>query len=323
MKSRNNLAAWAIIAIIGLIGLNGYQWFTNSQLKTQNIRQEAELVELEKVQAELDQDYNNALESLEDMRGDNKELNNLIESQKKELKSQKDKINNLIWAKRELNKAKEEIANMNSQVASYVAEVTKLREENEMLYASNSELTQRNQTLSQQYENEQRARKEIEDARAVLAAEKERLAKSNEELDTKVDMANAIKINFMQVQGYKVNDKGKKKKKKKAKDINLIEVCFKTETNMVTQAGPKEFQIRLIDPMGETVAREDMGSGVLTNKLDNTQVRYTASGIIEYNNEDTEGCIDWSFQDRLPKGLYDVEIYNNGFNVGKGTYKMK
>ena len=323
MKSRNNLAAWAIIAIIGLIGLNGYQWFSNSQLKTQNIRQEAELVELEKVQAELDQDYNNALESLEDMRGDNKELNNLIESQKKELKSQKDKINNLIWAKRELNKAKEEIANMNSQVASYVAEVTKLREENEMLYASNSELTQRNQTLSQQYADEQRARQEIEDARAVLAAEKERLAKSNEELDTKVDMANAIKINFMQVQGYKVNDKGKKKKKKKAKDINLIEVCFKTETNMVTSSGPKEFQIRLIDPMGETVAREDMGSGVLTNKLDNTQVRYTASGIIEYNNEDTEGCIDWSFQDRLPKGLYDVEIYNNGFNVGKGTYKMK
>ena len=78
MKSKNNLAAWAIIAIIALIGLNGYQWFTNSQLKSQNIRQSTELVELEKVQAELDQDYNNALESLEDMRSDNKELNNLI-----------------------------------------------------------------------------------------------------------------------------------------------------------------------------------------------------------------------------------------------------
>ena len=323
MKSKNNLAAWAIIAIIALIGLNGYQWFTNSQLKSQNIRQETELVELEKVQAELDQDYNNALESLEDMRSDNKELNNLIESQKKELRSQKDKINNLIWTRRELKKAKEEIANMNSQAAQYVAELSTLREENKMLLASNDQLTEQNATLNQQYENEQRARREIEEARAVLAAERERLAKTNEELDVKVDMANAIKINFMKTQGYKIDDKGKRKKKKKAKDINVIEVCFKTETNLVTPAGPKEFQIRLIDPLGETVAREDMGSGVLTNKLDNTQVRYTTSGTVDYNNEDTEGCIEWKFTDRLPKGLYDVEIYNNGFNVGKGTYKMK
>jgi len=239
------------------------------------------------------------------------------------LRSQKDKINNLIWTKRELNKAKEEIANMNSQAAQYVAELAKLREENQLLAANNTQLTQQNATLSEQFQNEQRAKREIEEARAVLASEKERLAKTNEELDVKVDMANAIKINFMKVQGYKEDDKGKRKKKSKAKDINVIEVCFTTETNMVTAAGTKEFQIRLINPLGETVAREDMGSGVLTNKLDNTQVRYTASGIIEYNNEDTEGCIDWNFLDRLPKGMYDVEIYNNGFNVGNGNFKMK
>jgi hypothetical protein len=136
-------------------------------------------------------------------------------------------------------------------------------------------------------------------------------------------MANAIKINFMKVQGYQLKDNGKKKKKSRAKNINLIEVCFTTETNLVTPAGAKEFQIRLIDPLGETVAREDMGSGVLTNKLDNTQVRYTSTGIVEYNNEDTEGCIQWKVNDSLSKGMYDVEIYNNGFKVGNGNYKMK
>jgi len=87
----------------------------------------------------------------------------------------------------------------------------------------------------------------------------------------------------------------------------------------VTPAGEKEFQIRLIDPKGETVAREDMGSGVLTNKLDNTQVRYTTKGTIDYNNQDTEGCIGWKVNDQLPKGMYDIEIYNNGFKVGTGT----
>ncbi len=323
LKSKNNLSAMAIIAMIALIGLNGYQWFSNSQLKTQNIRQETELVELEQVQAELEQDYTAALEGLEDMRSDNNELNSLIESQKVELKSQKDKINNLIWTKRELNKAKEEIANMNSQAAQYVAELAQLRDDNAMLMASNTQLKQQNSSLNTQYLNEQTAKNEIEAARAVLAVEKERLAKKNEVLDTKVDMANAIKINFMKVQGYQLKDNGKKKKKSRAKNINLVEVCFTTETNLVTPSGPKEFQIRLIDPLGETVAREDMGSGVLTNKLDNTQVRYTSTGVIEYNNEDTEGCVKWRVNDRLPKGMYDVEIYNNGFKVGNGNYKMK
>ena len=322
-KSKNNLAAWAIIAIIALIGLNGYQWFTNSQLQSQNIRQETELVDLEKLQAELEQDYNAALDGLEDMRSDNNELNGLIESQKNELKSQKQKINNLIWTKRELKKAKEEIVNMNSQAAQYVAELAKLRDENQTLFASNLQLKDQNSSLNTQYINEQKAKKEIEQARAVLAAEKERLTKTNEKLDVQVDMANAIKINFMKTQGYALKDNGKKKKKSRARNINLIEVCFTTETNMVTPAGEKEFQIRLIDPKGETIAREDMGSGVLTNKLDNTQVRYTTNGTIDYNNEDTEGCIQWKMYDQLPKGMYDIEIYNNGFKVGNGNYKMK
>jgi len=322
-KSKNNLAAWAIIAIIGLLGLNGYQWFTNSQLKNQNFKQESELVELEKIQVELEQDYNVALESLEDMRGDNKELNGLIESQKMDLKAQKEKINNLIWTKRELNKAKDEITAMNSQVAQYITELAQLRDQNANLLADNSQLKEQNSSLNTQYLNEQRAKKEIEEARAVLAAEKERLTKTNEVLDVKVDMANAIKINYMNVQGYKMKKDGKKSKKSRARNINAIQVCFTTETNMVTPAGEKEFQVRLIDPLGETVAREDMGSGILTNKLDNTQVRYTTSGIIDYNNEDTEGCFLWNLQSSLPKGMYDVEIYNNGFPVGKGNYKMK
>jgi len=320
---KNNLSAWAIIAIIGLIGLNGYQWFSNSQLKTQTIRQETELLELEKIQAELDQDYEAALESLEDIKGTNRKLNDLVESQKTELKAQKDKINNLIWTKRELGKAKDELANLNNQVAQFVAEITKLKEENALLASDNTDLREQNQTLNQQYLASEQAREDIEEQRTVLAQEREKLASENEVLDSKVDMANAIKINFMKTQGYNENDEGRRKTKRRAKNINLIEVCFTTETNMVTPAGPKEFQIRLIDPMGETVAREDLGSGVLTNKLDNTQVRYTTSGVVDYQNEDTDGCITWKFNDRLPKGLYDVEIYNNGYLVGKGDYKMK
>ncbi|MBK8828235.1 MAG: hypothetical protein IPO26_16435 [Saprospiraceae bacterium] len=57
------------------------------------------------------------------MRGDNAQLNALIDSQKSELKTQKDKINNLIWTKKELDKAKAELKNLNTNVAKYLADI--------------------------------------------------------------------------------------------------------------------------------------------------------------------------------------------------------
>ena len=315
-QSKQNFTAIAITVIIALLGLNDYQWYVNSKLSGANQVQETEMMELQKVQAELDQDYQAALESLEEMRGDNAQLNALIDSQKGELKTQKDKINNLIWTKKELDKAKTELKSLNANVAKYLADIQQLREENKILSDNNSQLTLR-------VEEEIKAKDEVIQAKNALSEEKENLSKSNAALGTKVDMANAIKINFMEVKGYEIKDDGKLKEKSKAKDVEMLRVCFLTETNMVTGSGQKKFFIRIINPQGETIAIEDSGSGVLTNKLDNSQVRYTTSGEITYKNEDTNACIDWTLSEKLMKGDYKIEMFNNGFLVGKGQFKLK
>ncbi|MBP6236127.1 MAG: hypothetical protein KA270_13315 [Saprospiraceae bacterium] len=315
-QSKQNFTAIAITVIIALLGLNAYQWYINSKLSGANQVQETEMMELQKVQAELDQDYQAALESLEEMRGDNAQLNALIDSQKGELKTQKDKINNLIWTKKELDKAKTELKSLNANVAKYLADIQQLREENKILSDNNSQLTLR-------VEEEIKAKDEVIQAKNALSEEKENLSKSNAALGTKVDMANAIKINFMEVKGYEIKDDGKLKEKSKAKDVEMLRVCFLTETNMVTGSGQKKFFIRIINPQGETIAIEDSGSGVLTNKLDNSQVRYTTSGEITYKNEDTNACIDWTLSEKLMKGDYKIEMFNNGFLVGKGQFKLK
>ena len=280
-RSKQNFTAWAIVAIIGLLGLNAYQWFINSQLKTENTTQQTIQIDLEKAQAELNQDYQDALERLEELRGDNKEANDLIDAQKKELETQKAKISELIWTKRELGRAKEELTKLNAQVTDYVAQINALKNENAELSTANSQLSSSNQELSANLELTKKEKEEIAQARAVLASDKEKLAKTNEALSSKVDMANAIKINYMEVKGFEVKDNGKLKDKSKAKDIEMLRICFTTETNLVTPSGTKKFYVRIINPQGETVAQEDRGSGVLTNKLNNTQIRYTTSGDLE------------------------------------------
>ena len=315
-QSKQNLTAILIGIIVLLLGLVGYFWYNMSKLSNTNQVQQTEMMELQKVQAELDQDYQAALESLEEMRGSNAQLNALIDSQKIELKTQKEKINGLIWNKKELDKARSELKSLNANVAKYLADIDQLKVENKILSDDNTKL---NMSL----EEEIKAKEDVIQAKNTLVTEKESLTKTNAALGSKVDMANAIKINFMEVKGYEIKDDGKLKEKSKAKDIELLRVCFLTETNMVTPSGQKKFFIRILNPQGETIAIEAQGSGVITNKLDNSQVRYTTSGDIEYKNEDTNACIDWTLSDKLLKGDYKIEMYNNGFLVGKGQFKLK
>lgn len=315
-QSKQNLTAILIGIIILLLGAVGYLWYNLSKVTSKSQVQQTEMMELQKVQAELDQDYQAALESLEQMRGSNAQLNALIDSQKAELKTQKEKINGLIWTKKELDKARTEIKTLNANVAKYLADIQQLKEENKILSDDNTKLTQNLQA-------EVQAKESVIEERNTLTQEKENLSKTNAALGSKVDMANAIKINFMEVKGYEIKDDGKLKEKSKAKDVEMLRVCFLTETNMVTPAGQKKFFIRVLNPQGETVAVDDQGSGVLTNKLDNSQVRYTTSGEINYKNEDTNACIDWTLPNPMVKGDYKIEMYNNGFLVGKGQFKLK
>jgi hypothetical protein len=324
MNSRSSsTTTWGIIAIIGLLGLNAFQWYNNHNLTTTNTVQVAKVNELEKAQTELDQDYQGALDRLEELRGDNKESNDLIESQKRELLAQKSKISELIWTKKELGKAREEIVKFKAQTEEYVAQITNLKAENEKLVGANVQLTSTNQTLNQNLEMTTKEKEELAQAKAVLTSEKEKLSTDNQGLSSQVDLASAIKINSIDVKGFDVKDDGKVKNKDKAKDIEMLRMCFTTETNLVTKSGSKRFYIRVINPTGETVVQDDKASGELVNKLDKSDVRYSTSADINYDNKDTNACADWALSNKLIKGDYKIELYNNGYMVGKGAFKLK
>ena len=73
------------------MGISGYLWFSKSNLQKDYNKLSGENLELEKLHTELDQEYKTALQDLEDLRGDNQELNDMIENQKTELSKQKKK----------------------------------------------------------------------------------------------------------------------------------------------------------------------------------------------------------------------------------------
>lgn len=305
------------------MALSGYLWLNNSKLKTDLKKQQGQFLDLEKANEELEFNYTAKLEELEGLRGDNQELNSKIELQVAELAKQKRKISGLIWTEKELGKAREAMVSLNAQADQYIAEISKLKAANQELTTKNTALNEANTSLTEEVEVNEKKIADLDSAKALLVSETEELGADNKVLSTRVDMAEAIKINFLEVKGYDVKDEGKLSEKTKAKKVELLRTCFKTESNLVTKAGPEEFFVAYTGPTGETLYVEDLGSGALTNKLTGEKVRYTASGTIDYANEDLNACLDWRPNFKLNSGIYKVDIYNNGFQVGKGEFKLK
>jgi len=319
----NGLSLISILLLIAFLGLSAFLWMTNSNLKKELQTEKTANLDLEKLHTELDQSYQTSLSDLEKLRGDNQELNELIDSQKEELGKIKKRVSGLIWTERELGKVRTEIDNLNSVASQYISEITQLKKDNQLLTTKNVSLTEANSTMTQEIEVNKKRINKLDSVKTLLVNQTEELNESNNTLATKVDMAEAIKINYIEVKGYDVKDDGSLKEKSRAKKVDMLRACFTTETNLVTVAGEEEFQVAYTSPSGELLYVEELGSGTIMNKLSQKKERYSAAGVIQYKNEESTACLDWTPNFVLTKGLYKILIYNNGFEVGSGEFKLK
>jgi myosin heavy subunit len=318
-SSQQKLLALATVAIIALLGLSAFLIYTKINQDKLIKKQSAELIEETRLKADLEKEYYQALSDLEEMRGNNSELNAMIETQKTELKKQKDRIDGLIKSAKELEKAKEEI----SKLRAYVTEVEELRKQNAALQESNVALTSERDELVIQVQQERVTNEELTATTTTLSSEKEQLQQEKESLTKKVDIASSIKVNEIKATAYRVKSSGKESDSKKAGKIDGIKVCFNTSSNVLVSTGQERFYARLINPLGEVMAIQDLGSGSM--KLGNTgeSVQYTQSVEIDYGPEPKEACINWQPGIPFEPGTYGVEIYNKGFMSGKGSFVLK
>jgi len=322
-KKSSSSSIFYILGLLALLGLSGYLWFSNTNLKTELNSQNKLYSDLQTVHTELDNEYSVALENIESLRDDSAELNEMIARQTKELAAQKKKINNLIWKSRELGKAQEEIAALNNTVSGYLAEIGRLKEENTQLAVANTSLRKEKDVLTQDLTKQKEVSSNLSKEKELLTEEKDKLDQQKQVLDTKVDRASAIKLNSLTVEGRQNRGDGSKGQSRTRK-LDFLRTCILTETNTIVKSGPQEIFIRIVDPQGLTVTRNDgVTGGILVNKVSGEQLRYTFEGSIDYENNEHEECFDWEPDHRLAKGVYLIEAYHRDYQIGKGSFKLK
>lgn len=322
-KSNRGLSTilWVLLGA-SIIG-NAYLLMDRSKMSDQVQQQVDKITESEQLNAELEKQYYEALSDLEEMRGSNDELNTMIETQKEELKQQKNKIASLIKNGKDLKSARAELVILKSQAAEYVAQIETLRSENEKLSEINLTLEKEKGDLSVQVEESTQMNNELTTAKAALISEKEILSKENEDLAAKVNVASVINVSNITIKGIKLRDNGKERAKNKANKINHLKVCFDLEDNNVAEAGIEQFFIRILNPDGETMTFENFGSGIMVESESGNQIRYTLIKGVQYNNDAANTCFDWAPEIEWASGEYGLQVFNKGFLVGESAFALK
>lgn len=322
---KNGSSRWVnlgILAIIALLGVNAWLFYDKYK-KEQTIEVMGEdLEEAGRLNMELEKQYYETMSQLDEMRGINEEMNQLIEKKNEELLAQKNEIARLIKTGGDLSQARAKLRDMEARAEQYLAELDALREQNALLTEANQQLGEENKNLQQNLQDQTRQTETVSAARQALAQEKTNLESQNVVLAAKVNKASVVPVSGIEVTGFKVSDSGKESKKRYANNVDRLRICFDAGANGVTDPGNEIFYIRVISPLGQTLAVDGMGSGILTTS-DGDQVRFSVTKSFDYNQQQVNTCLSWDPGMPLEKGNYQVEVYNKGYLCGASNFKLK
>lgn len=321
--NKQRLIAIAAVVIVALLAVNAWLLFKYTQADKAQETLTTQLDESSKAQEELNEKYYEAKAELDAMRTGNSEMNALIEQQQSELKDAKDRIATLIRKGGSLDAARAEISQLKEQVNGYVAELNQLREQNAMLTDENLQLTEQRNLLETDLNSERQTTENLTQERALLVSEREELSSTNNQLSRKVNMASAIKVSGLEVAGQKVRRSGKSVTRRDAANVEQIEVIFSTTVNEIAEAGTENFYVRILNPQGETLAMDQLGSGVFTNEATGEAMRYTMKQDMDYDQSQNTLRFLWAPGQQFSSGNYQVEVYNKGFLVGQTTLNLK
>ena len=320
-KNRTPLFAGIIVALLLALAVLGVSFMNRG---SENAQLSEDLVEMEQFKVTAEQQYYASLSELEEMRGSNEELNALIDQQKEELRVQKDKIAALTRDSRNLGAARRELQELRTQTEGYLAQLEELRLANEQLTEANGRLTSERDLLSSDLQVSRQNNEQLNSERAVLVSEREQLSTANSELSRKVGIASVIKTNNLTAVGQKQRNSGRWVNRDNAKNVERLNICFNSLDNAVAQAGSETFQVRVINPTGETVNVAADGGGVLTMVQTGEQIPYTTTTTFNFDGSAAEHCAEWAAQrGDFAKGNYTVELYNKGFMVGTTSLTLK
>ena len=101
--------------------------------------------------------------------------------------------------------------------------------------------------------------------------------------------------------------------------VDKVNICFTLSENVFLEKGSKNLYLRILRPDERLIyaSEEDLF------KANDQELGYTGKVNIDYENTDTRVCLTWSnIEEDLDEGLYYVNIYTDGYEIGSRSFLL-
>lgn len=309
-KKRSNRGLF-IVLILLLLGLNAWLFFNAYKNKEEEKKFEQQITQKDSLMNALNEEYTALQLELQTMRGESAGKDSLIAQLQSELTAKKDEISELLKSKNFMSKksnetqkllddAKAQIASLQQERDGYMMRLDSVTAAYEMLMADYD-------SLEVQYTGQIKRGDQL-----------------TREKDSIFSLGRVIMADNISVTGVQSKSNGKEVDKSKAKKADRLKVCFDLLKNKLSAGKQQTVYVKIIDPQGLTLYDELSGSGKFDNKENNEDSRYTTSVTLDYAGDDTQSyCVYWNQQNAFAPGEYQVQIFHEGYSVGKSTFTLK
>lgn len=296
-KKNSNVIYFLIVVVLALLGTDVYLYLQKNKADTKIVYQDDERnrlkIELDSLEAQIEQVNTGKAKMSTEMRAKNDSLQEKIKVLRSQLAKGK-------LTKAELVKAQEDVKQLRYFVTKYTADIEELKKQN-------TSLTTERDTLKTNL--------------ATTSEKAATLAKQNEDLDSKVKIASALKLGNCNIVAYKIKGSGKEVDVTRASPAKKIKINFTVADNSIAEKRLHDIYVRVLDPTGNLITDpKDAG----TFSSDGQDLQYSYKTSIDFKNDGTGYTIDWvNPAPPFQKGTYTVLLYSDGSKMGQSTFSLK
>ena len=294
-KRNSNVIYFLIVVVLALLATDVYLYLQKNKSAEKIVYQDGQRTrlqtELDSLEAQIEQVNAGKIKLSTEMQAKNDSLEAKIKVLRSELAKGK-------LTKAELDKAQEDVKQLRYFVTKYTADIEELKKQN-------TSLTSERDTLKTNL--------------ATVSNKATTLAKQNQDLDTKVKVASAIKLATSNIVAYKIKNSGKEVDVTRASPAKKIKINFTIANNAVAEKAMHDIYFRIIDPTGNLIISPDAS----TFTSDGQDLQYTYKTSIDFKDDGTTYTVDWVNPGPFQKGTYTVILYADGYTMGKTSFMLK
>lgn len=271
-----------IIALVAVMGLLTFQHFKLVEEQKENFRMERE---------ELNGEINGLITEMDQLIITHDSVSNELMANITTERNRADSLMNKLRSERDLNYKKirqyeKELGTLRTIMQRYVHQIDSLNTLNQKLASENIII---------------RKEKAAESTRANIAEERA------EELNNQIRLGSIVKTRDVSL--VALNSGGTERKK--ASRVSKFRVDMVLTANELTIPGQRNVYVRIMGPDGMVLS----GGPDCVMEFEGDLITYSTSREVDYANEDLSVRLFFDY-DNIVKGVYTVEIYMDGYQIG-------